>query len=48
VEQAENKISGNEESRGIRSNSKRLFKKMLRQYEWNKQGIWDTMKRPNL
>jgi hypothetical protein len=21
---------------------------MLRKYEWNKQDIWDTMKRPNL
>jgi uncharacterized coiled-coil protein SlyX len=48
VEQVENRVSRTEDRVEEFNQIVKDHEKMLRKYEWNMQGIWDTMKIPNL
>jgi uncharacterized coiled-coil protein SlyX len=48
VEQVENRVSVMKDKVEELDKTVKDHKGMLRKYEWNMQGIWDTMKRPNL
>jgi predicted nucleic acid-binding Zn-ribbon protein len=48
VEQTENRVSGMEDKLKKLEETVKDHERMLRKYEWNMQGIWDTMKRPKL
>jgi hypothetical protein len=43
VEKIENRVSGTKLDQREKDHER-----MQRKYEWNRQNIWDTMKRPNL
>jgi hypothetical protein len=48
VEQVKNRVSGMEDKVEELDQTVNDHERMLRKHEWNMQGIWDTIKRPNL